>query len=77
MIGATLLARCAGSHTDRNAIAVSSYRQQTEIVQDVSALTMGVMNYTGGTFPELAGDAAGPDPRGDTFMKTPGPLFSL
>jgi putative ABC transport system permease protein len=28
------------------------YRQQTEIVQDVSAFNTGVMNYTGGTFPE-------------------------
>jgi putative ABC transport system permease protein len=28
------------------------YRQQTEIVQDVSAFNTGVMNYTGGNFPE-------------------------
>ena len=28
------------------------YRQQTEIVQDVSAFNTGVMNYTGGSFPE-------------------------
>src|SRR3954464_8129542 len=29
------------------------YRQQTEVVQDVSAMnTGGVVNYTGGTFPE-------------------------
>src|SRR5580765_6255365 len=29
------------------------YRQQTEIVQDVSAFnTSGLVNYTGGTFPE-------------------------
>ena len=28
------------------------YRQQTEFVQDVSAFNTGVMNYTGGTFPE-------------------------
>jgi putative ABC transport system permease protein len=28
------------------------YRQQTDIVQDVSAFNTGVMNYTGGTFPE-------------------------
>jgi putative ABC transport system permease protein len=28
------------------------YRRQTEIVQDVSAFNTGVMNYTGGTFPE-------------------------
>jgi putative ABC transport system permease protein len=28
------------------------YRQQTEVVQDVSAFNTGVMNYTGGTFPE-------------------------
>src|SRR5215831_9424139 len=28
------------------------YRQQTEIVQDVAAFNTGVMNYTGGTFPE-------------------------
>jgi putative ABC transport system permease protein len=28
------------------------YRQQTEIVHDVSAFNTGVMNYTGGTFPE-------------------------
>jgi len=28
------------------------YRRQTDIVQDVSAFTMGVMNFTGGTFPE-------------------------
>lgn len=28
------------------------YRQQTDIVDDVSAFNTGVMNYTGGTFPE-------------------------
>ena len=28
------------------------YQQQTAIVQDVSAFNTGVMNYTGGTFPE-------------------------
>ena len=28
------------------------YRQQTAIVQDVSAFNTGVMNYTGGSFPE-------------------------
>src|SRR6476660_4480426 len=28
------------------------YRQQTEIVQDVTAFNTGVMNYTGGSFPE-------------------------
>jgi predicted permease len=28
------------------------YRRQTEIAQDVSAFNTGVMNYTGGTFPE-------------------------
>src|SRR5687767_10958324 len=28
------------------------YRQQDQVVQDVSAFTTGVMNYTGGTFPE-------------------------
>src|SRR5262249_24352893 len=28
------------------------YRQQTDVVQDVSAFNTGVMNYTGGTFPE-------------------------
>jgi predicted permease len=28
------------------------YKQQTEIVQDVSAFNTGVMNYTGGNFPE-------------------------
>ncbi|HEY2431943.1 MAG TPA: ABC transporter permease [Vicinamibacterales bacterium] len=28
------------------------YRQQTDIVEDVSAFNTGVMNYTGGTFPE-------------------------
>ena len=28
------------------------YRRQTEIVQDVSAFNTGVMNYTGGSFPE-------------------------
>src|SRR6516164_9594840 len=28
------------------------YRQQTGIVQDVSAFNTGVMNYTGGSFPE-------------------------
>jgi putative ABC transport system permease protein len=28
------------------------YRQQTEIVQDASAFNTGVMNFTGGTFPE-------------------------
>ena len=28
------------------------YQQQTQVVQDVSAFTTGVMNYTGGTFPE-------------------------
>src|SRR5678810_1226273 len=28
------------------------YRRQTDIVQDVSAFNMGVMNFTGGTFPE-------------------------
>jgi len=28
------------------------YRQQTEIVQEVSAFTTGRMNYTGGSFPE-------------------------
>jgi predicted permease len=28
------------------------YRRQTEIVEDVSAFNTGVMNYTGGTFPE-------------------------
>jgi putative ABC transport system permease protein len=28
------------------------YRQQTEIVQDASAFNAGVMNFTGGTFPE-------------------------
>src|SRR5262249_39062636 len=28
------------------------YRQQTEIVQNVSAFNTGVMNYTGGNFPE-------------------------
>src|SRR3954466_16295446 len=28
------------------------YRTQTEIVQDVSAFNTGVMNYTGGNFPE-------------------------
>ena len=28
------------------------YRQQAEIVQDVSAFNTGVMNYTGGSFPE-------------------------
>ena len=28
------------------------YRQQTDVVQDVSAFTTGVMNYTGGNFPE-------------------------
>jgi predicted permease len=28
------------------------YRQQTEVVEDVSAFTTGVMNFTGGGFPE-------------------------
>src|SRR6476646_4937159 len=28
------------------------YREQTDIVQDVSAFNTGVMNYTGGSFPE-------------------------
>src|SRR5262249_47365351 len=28
------------------------YRQQTGIVQDISAFNTGVMNYTGGSFPE-------------------------
>jgi putative ABC transport system permease protein len=28
------------------------YRQQTEVVQDVTAFNSGVVNYTGGTFPE-------------------------
>ena len=28
------------------------YRQQTDIVQDVAAFNTGVMNYTGGSFPE-------------------------
>ena len=28
------------------------YQQQTDIVQDVSAFNTGVVNYTGGTFPE-------------------------
>jgi predicted permease len=28
------------------------YRQQDQVVQDVSAFNTGVMNYTGGTFPE-------------------------
>jgi putative ABC transport system permease protein len=28
------------------------YRAQTDVVQDVSAISMGVMNYTGGSFPE-------------------------
>src|SRR6476620_12612886 len=28
------------------------YRQQTDVVQDVSAFNTGVMNYTGGQFPE-------------------------
>ena len=28
------------------------YRRQTDIVQDVSAFNTGVVNYTGGTFPE-------------------------
>src|SRR3982750_3223651 len=28
------------------------YQRQTDIVQDVSAITMGVVNYTGGGFPE-------------------------
>src|SRR5919206_1106456 len=28
------------------------YQQQTDVVQDVSAMNTGVMNYTGGTFPE-------------------------
>ena len=28
------------------------YRRQTEIAQDVSAFNTGVMNYTGGSFPE-------------------------
>ena len=28
------------------------YRQQTDVVQDVSAFNTGVMNYTGGSFPE-------------------------
>src|SRR6478735_2975905 len=28
------------------------YRQQTEVVQDVAAFNTGVMNYTGGNFPE-------------------------
>src|SRR5919107_4055116 len=28
------------------------YQQQTDIVQDVSAFNTGVMNYTGGSFPE-------------------------
>jgi len=28
------------------------YRQQSDVVQDVSAITQGVMNYTGGGFPE-------------------------
>ncbi len=28
------------------------YRQQTDIVQDVSAFNTGVLNYTGGSFPE-------------------------
>src|SRR6185437_8655440 len=28
------------------------YKQQTDIVQDVSAFNTGVVNYTGGSFPE-------------------------
>src|SRR4051794_39508932 len=28
------------------------YRRQTDVVQDVSAVNTGVVNYTGGTFPE-------------------------
>jgi hypothetical protein len=28
------------------------YRQQTDVVQDVSAFNTGVVNYTGGSFPE-------------------------
>src|SRR5687767_9104714 len=28
------------------------FRQQTEVVQDVAAFRTGIMNYTGGTFPE-------------------------
>src|SRR3954466_4803241 len=28
------------------------YQQQTDVVQDVSAFNTGVVNYTGGTFPE-------------------------
>ena len=28
------------------------YRQQHEVVQDVAAFNTGVMNFTGGTFPE-------------------------
>src|SRR3954465_5022883 len=28
------------------------YQRQTDVVQDVAAITMGVVNYTGGGFPE-------------------------
>src|SRR5260370_4634787 len=48
------------------------YRQQSEIVQDVSAFNTGVMNYTGGSFPEQL-----PSGRvsADFFKLTGGPIL--
>ena len=41
-----------GSGAGSSPAKFAHYRQQTEIAQDVSAFNTGVMNYTGGTFPE-------------------------
>jgi putative ABC transport system permease protein len=44
--------RPRGSGPAASPAKFAHYRQQTAIVQDVSAFNMGVMNYTGGSFPE-------------------------
>jgi putative ABC transport system permease protein len=41
-----------GSGIGASPAKFAHYRRQTDIVQDVSAFNTGVMNYTGGTFPE-------------------------
>src|SRR3954471_2119620 len=49
------------------------YRQQTDIVQDVSAFNTGVMNYTGGNFPEQLKSAK----VSADFLKLVGAPFAL
>jgi predicted permease len=41
-----------GSGPAASPATFAHYQQQTDIVQDVSAFNTGVVNYTGGTFPE-------------------------